>query len=81
VRMVETVLSRDKNWVRWKEANCPDISLPGVDPKEYSHATQGARAATAWKRLRPTPIQALDLKFLSESEHNRGVDTLSEQER
>jgi THO complex subunit 1 len=81
VRMVETVLSRDKNWVRWKEVNCPEISFPGVHPKEYSQATEGAKREVQWKRLRDTPMGALDLKFLSESEHNRGVDTLSEQER
>lgn len=79
--MVETVLSRDKNWVRWKEINCPEISIAGVGPDEYSSATSGARTLCAWKKIRRTPMGSLDLQFLSESEHNLEVDMLTDSER
>jgi THO complex subunit 1 len=79
--VVDTVLSRDKNWVRWKEENCPEISRPAVTPDAFSEATEGARATWMWKRLRATPLGSLDLRFLSENEHNGGVDRLSLSER
>jgi THO complex subunit 1 len=67
-RMVETVLSRDKNWVRWKIENCPSIERPAVTPEEYLAAKAGARKAAAVKRLRPKPMGSLDLAFLSQSD-------------
>jgi THO complex subunit 1 len=72
-RVVETVLSRDKNWVRWKEENCPEILLPPVEPSDFLQAKDGAKSACAWKRLRATPLGSLDLTFLSDSDHSNGV--------
>lgn len=80
-RVVETVLSRDKYWVRWKEENCPDISRSAVSPETYADATDGARSVCTWKRIRPNPLGSLDLSFLTESEHNRAVDALSDPTR
>jgi THO complex subunit 1 len=79
--VVDTVLSRDKNWVRWKEENCPEIAKPTVTPEAFSEATNGARATWSWKRLRPTPLGSLDLKFLTDNEHEGGVDRLLHSER
>ncbi|KAF2672756.1 hypothetical protein BT63DRAFT_450782 [Microthyrium microscopicum] len=76
-RVVETVLSRDKNWVRWKDSNCPDISRPPVTPETYLHAANGAKAVCSWKRLRSNPMGALDLTFLTDSKEARAEDTLS----
>ncbi|KAI9784874.1 MAG: hypothetical protein M1835_003486 [Candelina submexicana] len=63
-RMVDTVLSRDKNWVRWKAENCPAIDRPPITPEEFSEAKKAGEKATASKRLRSTPLGSLDLSFI-----------------
>lgn len=80
-RVVETVLSRDKNWVRWKIENCPSITRPAVSPEEYVAAKASARKATTNKRLRPTPLGSLDLKFLSESDDRDVLEKLKDPAR
>ncbi|KAL2832411.1 THO complex subunit 1 transcription elongation factor-domain-containing protein [Aspergillus cavernicola] len=80
-RMVDTVLSRDKNWVRWKAEACPQIERPAVSVDEYLNAREHAKKAYGNKRLRSSPMGSLDLKFLSESESVSGVDRLKEPER
>ncbi|TGO57318.1 hypothetical protein BCON_0067g00400 [Botryotinia convoluta] len=80
-RMVETVLSRDKNWVRWKVENCPSIARPAVSPHDYITAKASARKATTNKRLRPNPLGSLDLKFLAESDLQSGLERLKKPER
>jgi THO complex subunit 1 len=64
-RMVDTVLSRDKNWVRWKAENCPPIDRPSVDVQQYLDARE-ALEKLCIKRPLPTPPGAGDLEFLSE---------------
>jgi THO complex subunit 1 len=49
--MVETVLSRDKNWARWKIDNCPSIAKPAVTPEEYAESKVSASKVTANKDL------------------------------
>lgn len=66
-RMVDTVLSRDKNWVRWKMESCPPIAKPPVAAKEYETASTEAQKICANKRIRPTPMSALDLSFITQS--------------
>lgn len=80
-RMVETVLSRDKNWVRWKIENCPSIARPPISPEEYVAAKVSARKATTNKRLRPNPLGSLDLRFLAESEGRGGLERLKDPSR
>ncbi|KAH8821619.1 THO complex subunit 1 transcription elongation factor-domain-containing protein [Xylogone sp. PMI_703] len=80
-RMVETVLSRDKNWVRWKIENCPSISKPPITPEEYIAAKASARKATTNKRLRTQPLGSLDLKFLTEDEGKGGLERLKDPSR
>lgn len=65
-RMVDTVLSRDKNWVRWKAENCPPIDRPSVDVQQYLDA-QKALEKLCIKKPSPTPPGASDLEFLSEA--------------
>jgi THO complex subunit 1 len=79
--MVETVLSRDKNWVRWKVENCPSIARPPISPEEYLAAKTSARKVTTNKRLRPNPLGSLDLKFLAESEGRSGLERLKDPSR
>ncbi|KAL4902839.1 hypothetical protein BDW74DRAFT_58485 [Aspergillus multicolor] len=80
-RMVDTVLSRDKNWVRWKAEGCPPIEKPAVSVDEYIGARDKATKIYANKRLRASPMNSLNLKFLSESESLSGVERLKESER
>ncbi|KAH9220982.1 THO complex subunit 1 transcription elongation factor-domain-containing protein [Leptodontidium sp. 2 PMI_412] len=80
-RMVETVLSRDKNWARWKIVNCPSIANPAITAEEYAASKVSARKATTNKKLRPNPIGSLDLKFLSETDSRGGLDRLKDPAR
>ncbi|KIV77752.1 hypothetical protein PV11_09533 [Exophiala sideris] len=68
-RMVDTVLSRDKNWVRWKAENCPPISRDSVSPQAYIEARDTlAKIADQAKAPLPNPPGAGDLAFLSKAE-------------
>ncbi|KKK11881.1 hypothetical protein P175DRAFT_0494009 [Aspergillus ochraceoroseus IBT 24754] len=80
-RMVDTVLSRDKNWVRWKAEGCPLIEREPVSVTEYLGAREHATKTYANKRIRPTPMGSLNLKFLSENESLAGLERLKEPER
>lgn len=79
--MVDTVLSRDKNWVRWKAEGCPLIEKPPVSVTEYAGAREQATKVYANKRLRPSPMGSLNLSFLSEGESTAGLERLAEPER
>ncbi|PBP16012.1 guanylate kinase, partial [Diplocarpon rosae] len=81
-RMVENVLSRDKNWARWKIENCPSIAKPAITPQEFVIAKASARKATTNKRQRPNPpIGSLDLKFLSNGDQRSGLEKLKDPTR
>ncbi|KAG4438123.1 hypothetical protein IFR05_006403 [Cadophora sp. M221] len=80
-RMVESVLSRDKNWARWKIVNCPSIANHAITAEEYAASKASARKATTNKKLRPNPIGSLDLKFLAETDSRGGLDRLKDPER
>lgn len=79
--MVDTVLSRDKNWVRWKVENCPPIERPPISEEDYRNALDNAMKVYVNKRLRPSPMGSLDLKFLSDGESVASTDRLREQDR
>ncbi|KAF2457952.1 THO complex subunit 1 transcription elongation factor-domain-containing protein [Lineolata rhizophorae] len=80
-RMVDTVLSRDKNWVRWKLENCPPITQEPASSNEFLQAADSAQSACANKRMRPTAMGALDLKFLSDPDAVHGLEGLKARER
>lgn len=80
-RMVDTVLSRDKNWVHWKAEGCPPIQRDPVSAEDFSEAEQGTVRACGNKRLRATPIGSLDLKFLSDGGDTDGMEKLKDLER
>lgn len=77
-RMVDTVLSRDKNWSLWKAEGCPLISRDPVSAEDYAEAENGAQKACANKRLRPAPMGALDLGFLAHDRATGGMDQLKD---
>lgn len=80
-RMVDTVLSRDKNWMRWKAEGCPPIERPPVSMTEYLESREQAMKVFANKRLRPSPMGSLDLKFLGEGESVANLERLKDPER
>ncbi|KAI4120776.1 MAG: hypothetical protein LQ338_006773 [Usnochroma carphineum] len=83
-RMVDTVLSRDKNWVHWKAHSCPLISLPPVPAESVLESQKGAAKVCAPRRIRPHPMGALDLSFLAntgEEGQAQGLEALKKPER
>ncbi|VBB87122.1 Putative protein of unknown function [Podospora comata] len=77
-RLVETVLSRDKNWVRWKVENCPPIELPQLSPDVFVEARTNAGKLATTKRLRPTPMGSLNLDFLEDDDEERALKKLKD---
>ncbi|KAK5064378.1 hypothetical protein LTR84_000211 [Exophiala bonariae] len=68
-RMVDTVLSRDKNWVRWKAESCPTISRDSVTWQAHVEAKVTlTKLTSAHKAPLPAPPGARDLAFLSRVE-------------
>ncbi len=80
-RMVDTVLSRDKNWAHWKAEGCPLIERAPISAEDFAEAKKGAQKACQNKRLRPTPLGTLDLTFLSDGEDVTGLENLKNPER
>ena len=70
LRMVNMVLSRDRNWSYWKAAGCPPISQPPVPESDISSSqtTLQNLSQTANKPL--TKVKGVDqLSFLSQPQH------------
>lgn len=67
-RMVDSVLSRDKNWVAWKIESCPPIQLLAIQPEAYLGSKKTLKKITQKKRMRPTPMGSLDLRFLEQAD-------------
>ena len=80
-RMVDTVLSRDKNWVRWKVENCPPIEKPAIQADDYFLARGNASKVFTSKRLRAAPIGSLDLTFLTDGNTVSSLEQLKEPDR
>jgi len=80
-RMVNTVLSRDKNWVRWKLENCPEIARDPISAKDFQDSMEAAKKMCAPKRINPVPMGSLDLRFLSEASKISSLDCLKEPDR
>lgn len=79
-RMVETVLARDKNWVRWKVESCPSIVRDAVSTEQELEARRGAKGATRPRKIPEKPMGAMDWSFLVESDGG-GLETLKDQSR
>ncbi|KLU89023.1 guanylate kinase [Magnaporthiopsis poae ATCC 64411] len=81
VRIVKTILARDKNWVRWKAYACSPIEMPPMPPQVFADAkTSACRSATS-KRLRATPMNSLSIDFLSDSRDSSGLAKFKPAER
>lgn len=79
-RMVETVLARDKNWVRWKVESCPSIVRDAVSTEQELEARRGAKQHTRPRKIPEKPMGAMDWSFLVEADGG-GLDALKDQSR
>ncbi|EME41828.1 hypothetical protein DOTSEDRAFT_74028 [Dothistroma septosporum NZE10] len=79
-RMVETVLARDKNWVRWKIESCPSIVRGPVTTEQELAARKGARSAVRPRNVPDKPNGAMDLSFLDEGSGG-GLEVLMDPSR
>jgi THO complex subunit 1 len=73
-RVVETVITRDKNWARWKENNCPPISLKPVAGESFAKATKSVKSVCATRPKRSVPLVGMNLEFLSEPDPANGIE-------
>lgn len=53
MRLINTVLAREQNWVHWKAEGCHQFDLPALDPAEFVDAN--ARVTNHCKPERPFP--------------------------
>ncbi|CAN9175277.1 unnamed protein product [Alternaria alternata] len=80
-RMVDTVLSRDKNWVRWKMENCQPFTRDRVPPAEFQQAKSGAqKAVVAKKASKPMGVPST-LNFLHNNDAENGLSQLRQRDR
>lgn len=80
-RMVDTVLSRDKNWVRWKMENCQPFTRDRVPTANFLQAKSGAQRAVVNKKT-PKPMAAPNaLEFLFNTEAEKGLSQLRHRDR
>ncbi|KKF96397.1 THO complex subunit 1 [Ceratocystis platani] len=68
LRMVETVLARDKNWVRWKIENCPSIERPAITTDMFLEAVESINRLSANKTPKMLAMGSLPLDFLDDLE-------------
>ncbi|KAI1393783.1 THO complex subunit 1 transcription elongation factor-domain-containing protein [Hypoxylon trugodes] len=80
-RVVESVISRDKGWVRWKVESCPPIKRDPVSPDDFNEAKASAKRIATNKRLRPIPMGSLSLEFLKEEDSEVAMEKLKDPER
>jgi len=81
LRMIDTILARDKNWVRWKVEGCPSIELPPISASGFSEAKESARRAFSNKRMRAVPMGALSLDFLDEGNEDAALERFKSRDR
>ena len=79
-RMVETVLARDKNWVRWKLDGCPSIVREPASTESELEAREGVKKATKPRHVPDRPKTAMNLSFLDESS-GAGLELLKDSSR
>lgn len=80
-RMVDTVLSRDKNWVRWKMENCQPFTRERVPTRDFQQAKSGAQKAVVSKKAaRPMGVPTM-FEFLYNNEAEKGLSQLRQSDR
>ncbi|KAI1816071.1 THO complex subunit 1 transcription elongation factor-domain-containing protein [Poronia punctata] len=77
LRAVESVISRDKGWVRWKVENCPPIERPSVTPAEFNEAKANAKRLATSRRPK-AGLNSLSLAFMDEKDSPRALEELKD---
>ncbi|KAI0166060.1 THO complex subunit 1 transcription elongation factor-domain-containing protein [Xylariaceae sp. FL1272] len=80
IRVVESVISRDKGWVRWKVENCTPIERPSVEPKEFIEARSNAKRLATSRRPK-TGMNSLSLSFMDTSDSTTAMDSLRNEDK
>ncbi|KAF2644914.1 hypothetical protein P280DRAFT_183465 [Massarina eburnea CBS 473.64] len=80
-RMVDTVLSRDKNWVRWKMRSCLPFARERVPAKAYEESQAGAQRAGIPKKVTPPMKASMNFQFLSKAASGKGLSQLMHNQR
>ncbi|KAI3337139.1 THO complex subunit 1 transcription elongation factor-domain-containing protein [Xylariaceae sp. AK1471] len=76
-RVVESVISRDKGWVRWKVENCPPIERPSVSPTEFNEAKANAKRLATSRRPK-AGMNSLSLAFMDEKDSSQSLEKLKD---
>ncbi|KAI0976209.1 THO complex subunit 1 transcription elongation factor-domain-containing protein [Xylaria arbuscula] len=76
-RVVESVISRDKGWVRWKVENCPPIERPSVSPTEFNDAKTGAKRLATSRRPK-AGMTSLSLAFMDAADDGQSLEKLKD---
>ncbi|KAI1743670.1 THO complex subunit 1 transcription elongation factor-domain-containing protein [Xylaria scruposa] len=79
-RVVESVISRDKGWVRWKVENCPPIERPSVSPTEFNEAKANAKRLATSRRPK-VGMNSLSLAFMDEKDNSQSLEKLRDPAR
>lgn len=74
-RMVQTVLARDRNWVKWKMESCPLIAREAMQPESDLEARAGAKRLCTSRRIKRS-MGGPDLSFLSQASKGTRMDLL-----
>ncbi|TGJ85312.1 hypothetical protein E0Z10_g3434 [Xylaria hypoxylon] len=74
-RVVESVISRDKGWVRWKVENCPPIERRSVSPAEFNEAKAGAKRLATSRRPK-AGMNSLSLAFMDVNDGSQSLEKL-----
>ncbi|OTB20424.1 hypothetical protein K445DRAFT_312884 [Daldinia sp. EC12] len=80
-RVIESVISRDKNWVRWKVESCPPIKRDPLSAADFAEGKASAKRIATNKRLRPVPMGSLSLDFLKEEDSETAMEKLKDPAR
>ncbi|KAF1978483.1 hypothetical protein BU23DRAFT_450253 [Bimuria novae-zelandiae CBS 107.79] len=80
-RVVDTVLSRDKNWVRWKMDRCKPFGREKVPPENFLEAKNGAVTAVASRKDRKPKGVPPTLQFLATAKPAKGLAQLRQRGR
>ncbi|KAF2852168.1 nuclear matrix protein-like protein [Plenodomus tracheiphilus IPT5] len=80
-RMVDTVLSRDKNWVRWKMENCQPFTRDRVPATDFLQAKSGLQRAVVSKKAPRSMGVPNTLDFLNNTEAEKGLSQLRQHDR
>ena len=79
-RMVDTVLSRDKNWVRWKMENCHPFTRDRIPTVDSLDAKSGAQKAIRKSVLRVVG-KSPGLEYMSSDGTEKGLTKIKEADR